>query len=626
MCGIAGIIKWGKAPVHQAEVDVVLDTIAHRGPDSRGTYIRENVGLGHVRLSIIDLSAAANQPLNSPDDLLTIVFNGEIYNYRALREELAADYDFRTESDTEVILAAYRIWGDDCLSRLNGMFSFVIYDRQRKRLFAARDRFGVKPFYYTQGNNCFVFASEIKGILASGVVQATINDEVLYDFIVFNRTDHTAQTCFQNVLNLRPGHQVVIDLTTDKVDICPWYILPPAEDADIHFETARKMLRERLEQSIALHLVSDVPVGSALSGGLDSSSIVSLMRDAMPTGSPIHVFSAVYDDRWDRNEKSYVEACINEKHLTPHFVHPDADALLNDLDALILQQEEPFANASIFAHWCVQREAGRSGIKVLLNGQGSDEIFGYDYMAAFHYRDLFRKFKLISLIREWVLFCRKQADVSFTVQLFLFLMAPAFLARFLVRIANPLVNANYFRRYANNNLFFRDFFSSHTLNQNVRNHLQMKLHHLLRVEDKNAMKFGVEGRVPFLEPGVVELALKIPGRYKVFSGEVKYILRQAMRDILPELIYKRNNKIGFETPMDQWFREPRFAEFINDMLGSMNQPMASRLNIPILRAKWEAHLAKRENNGAAIWKYLYLTRWHQLYFHSEAGKKYPAEQ
>lgn len=614
MCGIAGIVKFEGASVHQAEVDAVLDAIAHRGPDGRGAYIHANVGLGHVRLSIIDLSTSADQPLHSPDGLLTIVFNGEIYNYRALREELAADYDFRTESDTEVILAAYRVWGDDCLSHLNGMFSFVIHDRQRQRLFGARDRFGIKPFYYTLRKDRFVFASEIKGILASGVVQPAINEAMLYDFIVFNRTDHTAQTCFQHVLNLRPGHQVVIDLLTGNVNISTWYAPPQAVDADIDFETARKMLREHLEQSMALHLVSDVPVGSALSGGLDSSSIVSLMREALPARSPIHAFSAVYDDRWDRNEKPYVEACVKEKQVTPHYVHPDADGLLNDLDALIVQQEEPFASASLFASWCVYREAHGHRIKVLLNGQGADEVFAYDYMAAFYFHELFMGFRWATLLRELLLFCRKQAEVAFTFQLFAFLLAPRFLRHRLMHMADPLVNKAYHDQHRTKSSFHEVFFSSTTLNENVRNHLLMKLHHLLRVEDKNSMRFGVEGRVPFLEHRLVEFGLRVPAGFKVRNGEVKHILKEAMRDLLPVLVYRRNNKIGYETPMDDWFREPRFAQYISTMLASEQQPMASRLNVSVIRTKWEAHLAKHENNGAAIWKYLYLTRWHQLYF------------
>jgi asparagine synthase (glutamine-hydrolysing) len=315
-----------------------------------------------------------------------------------------------------------------------------------------------------------------------------------------------------------------------------------------------------------------------------------------------------------------MEACVKEKLLTPHYVYPDAEGLLKDLDALILQQEEPFASASLYASWCVYREAHSQSIKVLLNGHGADEVFGYDYMAAFYFRELFTSFRWATLLRELFLFYRKQKGVAFTFKLFAFLLIPQFLRSRLIRMADPLVNKAYYDRHHTKSRFHEVFLSSSTLNENVRNHLLMKLHHLLRVEDKNSMRFGVEGRVPFLEYKLVEFGLRVPSGFKVRNGEVKHILKEAMHDLLPAMVYRRNNKIGYETPMDDWFREPRFACYISTMLASDLQPMASRLEIPVIRAKWEAHLAKQENNGAAIWKYLYLTRWHQLYFHSKAGK------
>ena len=614
MCGIAGIVCLSSNLGNADYLDPMLDAISHRGPDGRGTYVEGRVALGHVRLGIIDLSSSADQPMHSHDGNLTIIFNGEIYNYKLLRNELDLKYDFKTCSDTEVILAAYQVWGDQFLSRLNGMFSFVLLDRNRNTLLCARDRFGIKPFYYCHTEDSFVFASEIKGILASDIVKPVLNEEVLYDFIVFNRTDHVAQTCFQDILNLRPGHKIVIDISNGKVSHDIWYSTPHPSDGDWNFDEAKSLLRKHLEESVALHLVSDVPVGSALSGGLDSSSIVSLMRAGLPSETPVHSFSAVYDDDWDRNEKPYIDACVTEKKLTPHFVRPNAELLIQDLDALILQQEEPFASASMFASWCVYREASLNRIKVLLNGQGADEVFGYDYMAAFYFRELLGQLKMKTLIREIWLFYRKQMKVGFTFKLFTFLCMPRFLRSRLIRLADNTVNTNYFKKYHKKSRFNEVFFSSATLNENVRNHLQMKLHHLLRVEDKNSMQFGVEGRVPYLEHNLVEFGLRVPAHFKVRNGEVKHILKEAMRDILPEVVYRRNNKIGYETPMDSWLREPGFVEIIGNMLASEHQPMASRLNITTIRKKWSDHITGKANNATVIWKYLYLTRWHQLYF------------
>lgn len=613
MCGIAGIIHLNHAPVDAPIVHAMLDAIAHRGPDGRGQHVDGPVGLGHVRLSIIDLSSTADQPLHTADGDLSIVFNGEIYNYRELRAQLQ-HYEFRTGSDTEVILAAYRQWGDGCLHRLNGMFSFVIHDRKGNRVFGARDRFGIKPFYYCHDRDRFVFASEIKGVLASGAVQARLNEEVLYDFIVFNRTDHTAHTSFKDVLNLRPGHQLVIDLSTNAVHISAWYLPPEPEEGDWDFDAARHLLRTHLEDSMALHLVSDVPVAASLSGGIDSSTVVSLMRKVLPQGTPIHTFSAVYDDGWDRNERPYMEVCAQEKRLTPHYLRPDADGLLRELDELILQQEEPFGSASLYASWCVFKEAGRHGAKVMLSGQGADEVFAYDYMAAFYFVELFRGFKWATLLREMLLFHRKQAQSMFTFKLFVFLLMPGFVKDRLIAVSDSTVSREYLKRFKGHSTYQKEFLSATTLNGSVRKHLLMKLHHHLREEDKSSMRFGVESRVPFLEYRLVEFGLRVPARFKVRHGEVKHILKEAMRNLLPDKVYRRNNKIGYETPMDDWFRTPGFVTLIDGMLADPHQPMASRLNMAVIRERWEAHKAGHHNHGAALWKYLYLTRWHQLYF------------
>jgi asparagine synthase (glutamine-hydrolysing) len=616
MCGLSGIIHLEGAPVLQVEIEAMQNAIAHRGPDGRGVYINENIGLGHVRLSIIDLRSVANQPMQTKDGTLVIIFNGEIYNYRYLREKLKKGYNFETDSDTEVILAAYQAWGETCLDQLNGMFSFVIYDRKNNKIFCARDRFGIKPFYYLLNEEHLLFSSEIKGILASGYVKAEVNDEVLYDFVVFNRTDHITQTCFKHILNLRPGHKLVVDMSSNDVTISSWYSLPSVDDVSFDFETCKTMLRHYLDESVALHLIGDVPVGSALSGGVDSSTIVSLMKDLLPSGTPIHSFSAIYDDQWDRNEKPYMEACVSEKELSPNFVSPNSVGLLQDFDAMIRQQEEPFASSSMYASWCVYREAQNKKIKVLLNGQGSDEVFAYDYMAAFYFFELFKRFHWITLIRETTMFFRKQSDVAFTFKLFAFLLSPRFLKRRLIRMSDSAVNNFYHKQYYMKSIFHETFFASSTLNENVRKHLQMKLHHLLRVEDKNSMHFGVEARVPFLEHRLVEFGMNIPSKFKVRNGEVKYVLKESVSDLLPKKVYKRNNKIGYETPMDSWFREPDFVQYMNTTLAASVQPMAFRLNIPVIKAKWEAHLSGRENNGAVLWKYLYLTRWYQLFFQS----------
>lgn len=613
MCGICGIISFTDKPIEENRILKIINTIKHRGPDDEGYFIDNKIGLGHVRLSIIDLTEAGHQPMYSNDNNYVIVYNGELYNYLELKKELSSGYEFISSTDTEVILAAYREWGEKCLSRFNGMFAFAIYDKQKEVIFAARDRYGIKPFYYYQDEETFVFCSEIKGILSIMNNKAVLNEEALYDFVVFNRTDHSASTCFKNIYNLRPGHFVIINPSAKTVNRSIWYFLPEIEKKKIDKENCIKELYDKLLNSIKLHLVSDVPVGSALSGGIDSSGIVSLMKEVLPSTNQISAFSAVYDPNWEKDETKYINEIVKSKDLKLHLVYPVAEELHKEIDELIYHQEEPFASASMFASWKVYEEANKRNIKVLLNGQGADELFAYDYMAAFYFQELFYKIKWIKLIKEILLFHKKQAASGFTLKLFLFLISPEFLKNKLITFSDNLVNKEFFKKYINQSDFNRDFFNSRNLNENVRNHLLMKLHHLLRIEDKNSMRFSVEARVPYLEYQLVEYAMNIPSKYKVYKGEVKYILKQSLKKLLPKLIFERNNKIGYETPMDKWFRSECLANEVESMLKEENQVMERYLNITYIRQKWQEQV-EGKNNAMVIWKYYYLTKWYKRFF------------
>jgi len=615
MCGICGAINYKEKIISETLINNMMVSIKHRGPDGEGAFTEDNTALGHVRLSIIDLSEQANQPMFSDDGNLVIVFNGEIYNYQDIKNELPEKYTFKTNSDTEVILNAYKEWGEECLHKFNGMFAFAIYNRAEKTLFAARDPFGIKPFYYYASENHFVFGSEIKAILASGTVKAELNEAMLYDFIVFNRTDHTAQTSFKNICNLRPGHKIKLSTDTPDIKISQWYFLSEIHENKLSFEENAKILYSWLSESVRLHLVSDVPVGSALSGGIDSSTIVCLMRQLMPANNPLYTFSAVYDSSWEKDEKKYVDILAQHIDISSAFTYPNAQNLADELDKLIHHQEEPFSSASLYASWCVYKEAGKNNIKVLLNGQGADELFAYDYMAAFFFYELFRSYKWFSLLKQMYLFKKKQkSGTKFTFSLFAFLLLPKFLRNLAISGSQPIVNKDFFNKFKSSSSFYNTFFDIKSLNESVKNHLLHKLHHLLRVEDKNAMTFSVEGRVPFLEKDLVACALNTPAKFKVYNGEVKYILKQCMKHLLPPQIFTRNNKIGYATPMDAWFRESVFVSYIDNMLQSPDQPMEKYLNLSYVKEKWIKHKSGTENNGTTIWKYLFLTRWYQLYF------------
>lgn len=615
MCGICGVIDFNAKIKNDEIIKNMMRSIKHRGPDGEGCFIDENLALGHVRLSIIDLTDSANQPMFSDDNNISIVFNGEIYNYLDVKNELITKkYSFKTNSDTEVIINAYKEWGEDCLHRFNGMFALAIYDRTKNNIFLARDRFGIKPFYYFKNNDNFVFCSEIKGLLASNLINAEINEKTLFDFIVFNRTDHVEDTCFKDIKNLRPGHSAIVDLQKKELTIKQWYFLPEIKDNNLSYIENEAQLYKKLFESTQLHLVSDVPVGAALSGGLDSSSIICLMREVLPDDFKISSFSAVYDKNWEKDETKYIESVVKEKNIDANYVYPKPEDLLTEIDELIFNQEEPFASASIFASRKVYQEVNKKNIKVLLNGQGADELLAYDYMAAFYFYELFVKIKWIKLIKELFLFNKKQASSKFTLQLLAFLLSPKFMKNKLISFSNNIINKDFFDTYKNESNFNQTFFANKTLNQNVKNHLLMKLHHLLRVEDKNSMSFSVEGRVPFLEQELVEFSLNIPSKFKVNNGEVKYILKQSMKSVLPKIVFNRNNKIGFETPMDKWFREPDFIKYIDDMFKEDNQTMSKYLNIDFVQKKWQRHKENIEDNAQIIWKYVYLTRWYKLYF------------
>jgi asparagine synthase (glutamine-hydrolysing) len=612
MCGIAGYISFNHEINSNEIITRMLDSIQHRGPDGRGHYIHKHVALGHVRLSIIDVRESANQPMFSEDENYIIVFNGEIYNYKELRASLLQSYHFKTQSDTEVILALYQLKGKDSLAMLNGMFSFIIYDKKKQTLFGARDRYGIKPFYYFLNDEFFVFCSEIKGVLHSQLVKAEVNEKMLYDFIVFNRTDHTRETCFQNIFNLLPAHQIEIDIRERKTIIRPWYFLPEIEEYNISLTECAHELRKRLQETIRLHLVSDVEVGVALSGGIDSSVITSLMREEIPQGK-ISSFSAVYDRNWEKDETKYIEAVAVEKNLQTHFCYPTATSLLADIDKMIYQQEEPLMSASTYASWRVYELSRSQNIKVLLNGQGADEIFAYDYMAAFYFYELFRQRKFKTLFSELKLFIKKQPTAKFALQLFVFLLAPEFLREKIISFSSPIINKSFHKKYSGKS-FFIEFFNSPTLNHNVKKHFIMKLHHQLRIEDKNSMKFGVEVRVPYLEVGLVDYSMNIPSKYKVLHGEVKYILKYAVKDLLPKAIFQRTNKVGFETPTEKWMREPEFIEKLKTTINMPYQPMEKYLNIDYIKKCFQEHISGKNTHTPTLWKYFYLTRWHQLFF------------
>jgi asparagine synthase (glutamine-hydrolysing) len=584
MCGILGAFSTSTLAEQLPALNHALDLVRHRGPDDRGVQAwlagpqapagaasrliqteqalagsGFNLFFGHRRLSIIDLSAAGRQPMSDAAGETWIVFNGEIYNYVDLRRELQrAGHSFRSESDTEVILAAYREWGAGCVERFVGMWAFGIFDRQQQRLLLSRDRFGIKPLHYFWDGRYFIFSSEIKQILSFPGVSARANAAGIYEYLQFGSFDHSEETFFAGLRKLQPGHHLEFDLRTQSLAIHRYY--QPRLDISRGWTDgdAAARFRELFVDSVRCHLRSDVEVGSCLSGGLDSSSIICVMsnilRETGATGR-LRTFSSHFEDE-EANELDYVQEAIRAAGVNASFVHPRPEELLESLDALVWHQEEPFGSSSIFAQWAVFRLVGSRGVKVMLDGQGADEqLGGYIGFLGTYLEELRRKGSALTHAYEYFQITRYHRSTRVAIAL----------AHLLGRRASsssvnlePCVHPGLVKRYGGATSWERyrnerPFGDGELLNNLL---YQMTFHHnlpaLLRYEDRNSMAFSVEARVPFLDHRLVEFVLNLPSDLKIRHGTTKYVMREAMRGILPEKIRKRVRKLGFATPERSW--------------------------------------------------------------------------
>lgn len=574
MCGIYASL--GLVPNKSS-----LDVVAHRGPDGEGWVVRDTaagpLSLGHRRLAIIDLSDAALQPMHFAEQRYWLVYNGEIYNYIELREELKTlGHVFRTDSDSEVLLAAYAQWKDECLQRLMGMFAFVIWDEREKTLLVARDRFGIKPLYFVVLPNGLGFGSEIKQLLALPGVERRINLPRMRDFVSGGISDHTGETLFAGIRQLRGGECATVHLSSwrpgDGLPVRRWYDVLEAGEGAVSEADAADAFRALLTDSVRMHLRADVPVGSCLSGGLDSSSIVCLMDRALrEQGHParINTVSACYAEK-SVDERPFMDAVISETNCDPHFVYPSVSDAFARAQDITWQQDEPYGSTSIFAQWKVFQKAREAGVKVMLDGQGADEqLAGYHGGFGFYVADLVRRRKVIDLLRT-VLQRREYHGLGVAEQLktALLPLLPGSLANLVRRQRTSLahhdwLNSPAFASLANEpNAFDRalreigkpavksigDLCVAFTQGSN----LPMLLHW----EDRNSMAHGIEARVPFLDHRLVEFCIGLGSQHKIVHGDTKRVLRRAMTGILPAAVVNRRDKLGFATPEAEWFRGP----------------------------------------------------------------------
>lgn len=610
MCGIAGVFN-SRGQLNPHDLKRMTDAIAHRGPDGEGHWMNaeSTIGLGHRRLAIIDLSDAGSQPMTSLGGRYTIVFNGEIYNYVELKEELIKKgYSFHSHSDTEVLLNLFIEKGDRCLSYLDGMFAFAIWDNVEKKLFCARDRFGEKPFYYHFiPGKLFVFASEIKAIKAYGVPLSFHPHRIgwyLNDIYALSNPLKQEETFYRQVQKLEAGYSLTIDseLTLRKKKY--WDIDINHIDLSISFNEAKEHFKHLFHQSVQLRLRSDVPIGTSLSGGLDSSSVVCVISEMLrSSGGTQKTFSARFKN-YDKDEGKFIEEVIRGKQLQAFYTWPEADHLLNQFEQFMYHQEEPVGTANQFSQWEVMKLARQEQVTVLLDGQGADEIVtGYSHYfdTYFHelhtfYPDRFDK-ELHAYIEninpgyEFVLYKQKEAKTlssrtkSLIYPLYKKIVKPVLPIK---KNYSGLMDPDYgLEANRHGDYFYFDYTKG--LNRGLYNDAKNgKLEDLLRYGDKNSMAHSREVRLPFLSHKLAEFVFSLPPWFKIHDGWSKYILRESMKELLPEKIAWRKDKIGYQTPQERWLIKDRIKERLQESVKVLEE--AGILN----KKRKEAELVNRE--------------------------------
>ena len=602
MCGISGVINLNGKPVGENDIRLMMEKMKHRGPDDEGVFIDGNVGLGFVRLSILDLSIAGHQPMHSHNNRYVIIFNGEVYNYIEIREELKNDFHFKTGTDTEVVLAAYQKWGKSCLDKFNGMFAFVIFDKNTKQIFAARDRFGIKPFYYYQDEEKFIFASEIKSILPL-LKSRSINNSIVLDYVAYNRTDHTNKTFFNGIKKLRHGYTLLINKT--KIDFVQWYSLRD-KIKDKKTILSRDEYQEILTDSVKLRLRSDVRVGVSLSGGLDSSSITSLVLNKLNLPN-ISSFSAVYNTNESYDEYEFIKLYSSQMD-NMFYTYPSKETFLNDYKEFIGSHSEPVNDVGSYIQYKVMELVSKH-VKVVLDGQGADEqLGGYHNFFGSYYKELLNSGKLLKFIKENFHYLSQHKSPE-ALKYFIYYILPIKLKKSTNKLAKGSINKEFFNSYSKDSSIISDIYHPLSLHDSLIQHFEYKLEHLLKWDDINSMKFSIESRVPFLDYRLVEASLNLPSDLILKNGTTKYLLRESMKDILPKKIVERKDKKGFSNPRREWFKTPEFQELIFDTLNSNDFQNLNIFDVKDATQKYKNHLADKSDYSIDIWKWININEW-----------------
>jgi asparagine synthase (glutamine-hydrolysing) len=620
MCGIAAIISSNKLHVSKERLKQMTDALIHRGPDGEGLWLNEEttVALGHRRLRILDLSEAASQPFHLTPTLskregeqprYTIIHNGEIYNYIELREELQKKgYSFRTQSDTEVIAAAYDCYGEECVNRFDGMFAFLIWDDQEQHLFAARDRFGEKPLYYFLDDEQLLFASELKALWAAGIAKSW-NHTMLLSFLANGHTQNAVDsslTFYKNVFCIPPAHTATYDLRSHQFSVKPYWDLDKESTVQLSERDAVEQFKVLFDVSVQRRLRSDVTVGTSLSGGLDSSSVVASCSQFHTATNSHKAFTAVFPG-FEKDESGLSKLVAGQFQLQQFTIEPTAEGFINDFSKLCYHQEQPFNSSSVYAQYKVMELAKQQGVTVLLDGQGADELLaGYTKYIHWFLQEQVSKFKYGFAKRERLLFQQNRIPFQWN--------AGNYLATWFPLIANtqlenrerkkiyhhPHINPDY--THAHYDQYYSVLKPPVTKLNDILyfNTMQQGLGELLHNADRNSMAHGREVRLPFLYHELASFIFSLPATLKIHSGFSKYILRKSMAEILPHEIVWRTEKTGFEPPQQLWLQHKPLQELMMESRAKLVHEKI--LNQSILQQPLQLKSAYEPDNFD--WRYL----------------------
>lgn len=627
MCGILGGI-W-----YQLEDDKIververgLDKIAHRGPNDKGCELNAfdsaSVALGHTRLSIIDLTSGGHQPMLSHCSRYKVIFNGEIYNYKELREELIElGHSFKTQSDTEVLVACWVEWQEKCLTKLEGMFAIAVLDTQEQTVTCVRDAFGIKPFFYGMENDNFYFGSELPSVKQLFASKLTLNEQRSYDYLVHGDYDSTGACFFNEVKQLPPASYVKFSLSkpNQALDIVNWWSPDVSVNKNITFEEAAKTVRENFLASVNKHLRSDVPIGTALSGGLDSSSLVYAIRHLEPE-IELNTFSFIAEDP-ELSEEKWVDKVNQDVKAVEHKVKVSPDDLFGELDNMILSQGEPFGSTSIYAQYKVFELAKKSGVTVTLDGQGADELLaGYSGYPGPRLKSLVFQGRFVAayqFLQRWAKWPGRSVKqgIMYGIQS----MIPLSLNKLARRVsgrdfAPNWLNVNHLEMQNVNMVEPKYATQSKVKGRFVVKELKSALESrglpgLLRHADRNSMAFSIESRVPFLTIKQAEFLLSLPENYLISDdGETKSVFRKAMRGIVPDEVLDRKDKIGFATPESDWLKSNK--EQLIAMLSESQYP--EMLEKQRVLTEVNKFMQGSTSDWKLIWRFINFVRWYNL--------------